>query len=514
MEQQALAPEEAYRAAIAALTYDQQLELYYDWRYRARPKQLAPAGDWLTWIIRAGRGFGKTRSAMSWAQERALEQPRWIALVAKTPADARDFMVEGPGGFLDKRGRNIAPKDRPLYEPSKRRLTWKNGSWATIFSDEEPDQLRGFSGDTAWIDEIGKFKNPREVIDNLAFGMRERSVDQPRKVLTLTPSVIGRANQVIRELEKAKGTVAVRGSSYENRANLDATWFRDTISVYEGTAKGREEIYGELLDPEEGGIVKRSAFKLWPARQPLPVFDYVIVSLDTAFTERTHDKQTFDPDPTACVVLGLFRISGRPELREKIKHGVMVLDCWQDHLGFPQLVERCRKEMKVAYGAADAPLIAPMYGPPLGRGEGRRPDLLLIEDKGSGISLRQTLAAENVLAAPYNPGNASKLQRLHMVSHVFHHGFVWLVESENQLGKPKTWTEPLVEQLCTFRGEGSLAHDDFVDAMTQALLVMLRMHLVSVTEDVEDRDPHALTELERAGPWGRPLIRPQNPYAA
>jgi phage terminase large subunit-like protein len=145
-------------------------ELNWDWNFWARPKQLAPPGDWATWVISAGRGFGKTRAGAGWVHGRAMAVPkRWIAMVARTPADARDYMVEGPGGLL----RNTAPDERPNYESSKRRLTWPNGSWATIYSDEEPDQLRGFSGDTAWLDEFAKFKNAKDGWDNLQFGMRE-----------------------------------------------------------------------------------------------------------------------------------------------------------------------------------------------------------------------------------------------------------------------------------------------------------------------------------------------------
>jgi phage terminase large subunit-like protein len=169
--------------------------LEYDWEFWARPKQLPPPGDWLTWLLQTGRGFGKTRTGGSWVHKRAMEVARrWIALVAKTPADARDYMIEGPAGIL----RNVPPGRRPLYEPSKRRLTWSNGSWATVYSAEEADQLRGFSGDTAWLDEFGKYPNPREVWDNLQFGMREVSSDQPRVCITTTP----RPLPILEELEK------------------------------------------------------------------------------------------------------------------------------------------------------------------------------------------------------------------------------------------------------------------------------------------------------------------------
>jgi len=142
---------------IQAMANEEVEYLLYDWNFWARPKQLLLPGDWSTCVLRAGRGFGKTRTGAGWVHERAMTYPnRRIALVARTLADARDYMIEGPGGFL----RNTHPKERPQYEPSKRRLTWPNGSWATIYTDEEPEQLRGFSGDTAWLDEFAKYQHP------------------------------------------------------------------------------------------------------------------------------------------------------------------------------------------------------------------------------------------------------------------------------------------------------------------------------------------------------------------
>lgn len=174
----------------------------------------------------------------------------WIALVARTPADARDYMIEGPGGFL----KNVHPKYRPKYEPSKRRLTWPNGSWATIYSDEEPDQTRGFSGSTAWIDEFGKFQNPVDTWDNLQFGMREVTAgDRPRVLITTTP----RPMKILRDIEKMKSTVVVIGSSYDNKANLDPAWFEGLVEKYEGTRLGRQEIAAEILDDVPGALWTR-----------------------------------------------------------------------------------------------------------------------------------------------------------------------------------------------------------------------------------------------------------------
>ena len=205
------------REALAALSEDQARALLTDWRFWARPKQLAPDGDWSTWVVRAGRGFGKTRAGAGFVHERALAEKRWIALIARTPADARDYMIEGPGGILV----NTPPHARPSFNPSMRRLVWPNGSWATIYSDGEPEQLRGFSGDTAWLDEFAKYRYPQAIWDNLQFGMREASSDRPRRVITTTPRPLA----LLRRIETLPDTLTVTGSSYENRANLDASWF-------------------------------------------------------------------------------------------------------------------------------------------------------------------------------------------------------------------------------------------------------------------------------------------------
>lgn len=243
-------PDVERKKFLRTLTKSESSDYLFNWRFWARPKQIAPNGDWLIWLIRAGRGAGKTRSGGGWVHERAMQSPgRWIALVARTPADARDYMIEGPAGIL----RNTHPQQRPTYEVSKRRLTWPNGSWATVYSDAEPDGLRGFSGDTAWLDELAKYQNPQETWDNLMFGMREPSIDQPRVCITTTPRPI----PLLKAIEAADGTIVVVGSSYENKANLDPQWFKRVIEPYEGTRLGRQEINAEILDDVPGALWTR-----------------------------------------------------------------------------------------------------------------------------------------------------------------------------------------------------------------------------------------------------------------
>ncbi len=126
---------------------------------------------------------------------------RRIALVGPTAADARDVMVEGGSGILV-----ISPDpERPLYEPSKRRLTWPNGAVATTYSADEPERLRGPQHDAAWCDELGAWRYP-EAWDMLMFGMWLGA--DPRTVVTTTP----RPAKLIRDLVRDPICVVTRSS--------------------------------------------------------------------------------------------------------------------------------------------------------------------------------------------------------------------------------------------------------------------------------------------------------------
>ena len=175
------------------------------WPAVARPNQLPPPGDWSIWLLLAGRGFGKTRTLAEWVcGQAAFEQASRIALVAATAADARDVLIEGESGILA-----VAPPwCRPVYEPSRRRLTWPNGAIATTFSAEEPERLRGPQHDAAVCDELGSWSRP-ETWDMLQFGLRLGR--NPRCLVATTP----RPTKLIRELLAREGhdVVVTRGST-------------------------------------------------------------------------------------------------------------------------------------------------------------------------------------------------------------------------------------------------------------------------------------------------------------
>lgn len=266
---------------LAGISEEEALGLLYDWGFWARPEQLAPDGDWRTWLVLAGRGFGKTRTGAEWVIDQAWNQrARRIALVAPTAADARDVMVEGESGIL-----SISPPwFMPEYEPSKRRLTWPNGAMAITYSADEPDRLRGPQHDAAWADELASWRRP-EAWDMLMFGLRLGT--DPRVVVTTTPRPV----KVIKELLAAKTTHLTRGSTYDNAVNLAPAFLQEIVSKYEGTRLGRQELNAELLDDTPGALWNRGLIEELRVLKA-PELKRIVVAIDPQATNEEESAET------------------------------------------------------------------------------------------------------------------------------------------------------------------------------------------------------------------------------
>lgn len=276
---------------VLAATPITELEaLAYDWRGSlARPAQVAPDGDWTTWLILAGRGFGKTRAGGEWVIEQAKAGGRGfrIALVARTASDIRDTLIEGESGILAC----SPPSFFPRYEPSKRRLTWPNGARASTYSADEPDLLRGPQHHAGWADELAAWRYA-DAWDQLQLGMRLGR--HPRVCVTTTP----RPTPIIRALIKDPTTAITRGSTYDNRANLAPAFFDKFIRRYEGTRLGRQELNAEILDDAPGALWKRDALEALLVAK-VPELTRVVVAVDPAVTS------TDESDESGIVAVGL-----------------------------------------------------------------------------------------------------------------------------------------------------------------------------------------------------------------
>lgn len=290
MEKIALLPEHERAALLSGLDMD---ALVWDWKAWARPEQMPPSGDdWSIWLYMAGRGAGKTRAAAEWVRDKAKDTSQGqlrFALVARTAADVRDVIVEGESGIISV----SPPSERPLYEPSKRRLTWPNGNTATCFTADEPDGLRGPQFHYAWADEAAAWRQTPDAAgmtswDNLRVACRLGRA--PQIITTTTPKRVPLLRSLLSEAEKTGRVIVSRGSTLDNAGNLSSTYLEAITGVYAGTRLAAQELFGEMLDDAEGALwnedlIERSRERVFPVGAPLRV-----VGVDPSVAENPKDE--------------------------------------------------------------------------------------------------------------------------------------------------------------------------------------------------------------------------------
>ncbi len=266
LEALAMQPRAARNAAIAEIGAER---LRTDWSLWAQPGQIAPPGDWRTWLLLAGRGFGKTRAGAEWVRGIAeTDGSARIALVSATIAEARSIMIEGASGLL-----SIAPQSaRPRFEPSRNRLVWKNGAQALLYSGENPEALRGPEHSHAWCDELAKWSYAQTTWDNLQLGLRLGS--GPRALVTTTPRPVA----LLRALLADPDVVLTRGATGDNPF-LPAAFTEAMALAYGGTRLGRQELEGVLLDDLPGALWSRDLLERCRVRDA-PKVRRVVVAVD------------------------------------------------------------------------------------------------------------------------------------------------------------------------------------------------------------------------------------------
>lgn len=277
------------------LSDDEFSAVMYDWSMWAREDQRLPDcmrldGDKLTWLPLAGRGWGKTRvGAQTVIDEVESGRSGRIALIAETAADARDVMVEGVSGILAC----SPPWNRPVYEPSKRRLTWRSGAVAHTYNAIEPGQLRGPQFDFAWCDELAKWRYAQDTWDNLQFGLRLGK--RPRQIITTTPRPIA----LLREIMADPTTHVTRGRTLDNASNLAGSFLKQILKKYEGTRLGRQELDAEILDDMPGALWTRKMLEQ-AFTTDYPPLERVVVAVDPSGTAGDED----DGDAIGIVAAG------------------------------------------------------------------------------------------------------------------------------------------------------------------------------------------------------------------
>ena len=399
-------------------------------------------------MVLAGRGWGKTRTGAEAVAKFAFENPNSrIAVVAPTARDLRLVCLEGDSGLM-----GILPPEAFLshspekgYNKTLGEIKLANGVIVQGYSGEEPGRLRGPQHGFAWADEIAAWQRPQDTWDMLQFGLRLGG--RPRSVITTTPRPI----PLLYALKDDPSTVVTSGSTYDNAPNL-AKSFLKTITQYEGTELGRQEIHAELISLDTNAIIKRHWWNPW-REEALPDKDDLILSfasLDPAYTEKDEN------DPSACTVWYVYRDRDRNDK-------ILLRYAWEERLEFNSLVEHVKDTID-HFGITR----------------------VLVEGKASGLSVIQELRRQRheIAVHQWKPVG-DKTARLHAVSPMFAKGLVSAVQKLDNKGQ-WVWrdsAEKVIKQCAMFPAS---PHDDLVDTVSQALQ-WIRSQNLDLFE--QDRDP-------------------------
>ena len=360
-----------------------------------------------------GRGAGKTRAGAEFVRFAALYQgAQRIALVGPTRADVRDVMVEGHSGLL-----SLTYGAAPLWQPSRGRLVFSSGAEAFAFSAEDPDSLRGPQFDLAWCDEVGAWAKGEAVWDMLQMALRLGR--HPRAVVTTTP----RPTPLIKSLVADPRVKLTRSTTRENAAHLSPAFLAEIERTYGGTALGRQELEGELIDEVEGALWTRGMLDRAKVNAPPPL-DRVVVAVDP--------PASIGPNADACGIVAA-GATGRQAyvLADETVRGVS-----------PAAWAGCAVSLAQRLGASEI-IVEANQGGEMAR--------YAIETVSDRIPVRLVRAMSNKRA------RATPVAALYEHGRVFHAG---------RFGE-------LEEEMCAFGGEGYVSSPDRMDALVWSIWALL-----------------------------------------
>jgi predicted phage terminase large subunit-like protein len=261
----------------------------YDWDAIARDSQKVPNGDWMLWLITAGRGFGKTRTGAETIMK-LINEGRYknIAIIGQTLGEARAIMVEGSSGLMST---SVSYTMDMKYYPTRKEIVWGNGAKASLFGGDNIDSLRGHQFDLIWVDEFAKFRKPKALWEQIMFTLRIG--DDPKCIMTTTP----RPLKILAELMASKHTHVTKGSTFENSQNLSAHFIEYMRATYVNTKIGDQELMGEIVVDDNDALWKDENILY----KDISRFDMqrVVIGVDPAVSNNENS------DETGIIVAGL-----------------------------------------------------------------------------------------------------------------------------------------------------------------------------------------------------------------
>ena len=258
--------------------------LLTDWYTKARKNQIViDEDDYNIQLFLAGRGWGKTLTGAYDIIQYCLLNPNVICgVIAPTYGDLKRVCFAGESGLLGILDKELFSETG--YNKTDSEIVFYNGSKIIGFPAIEPDRLRGVQFHRDWCDELASWRY-RETFDNLMMALRLGQ--SPKCIITTTP----RPTELIKELAVRSDTKIIRGSTFDNVANLAPSAIKMLKERYQGTRLGRQELYAEILEDVEGALFNGANIE--QNRVELtPTLTRIVVAVDPAVTSNASSDET------------------------------------------------------------------------------------------------------------------------------------------------------------------------------------------------------------------------------
>lgn len=348
-----------------------------------------------------------------------------------------------------------------IREDVKAAGRWETTAGGRYFAVGALAQIAGFRGRLIVLDDVlseqtARSKAEREAINNwYAKGLRSRLLPKGAIIIVNTRwHIDDLSGRLLREaaanpkrdqwevvsipLELDAKSAAILdlpiGSSY-----WPEYWSVEDIEAIkaENTDEDYAALYLQQPVVESGSIFKVRYFKIWEEDEP-PKLEYVIQTLDTAQSTKTYS------DFSVIQTWGIFnRVVEKEAGLEELVSNLILLDNYRERVDYPMLRKVVASKQRVF-----------------------RPDLMIVEEKSSGISLLQDLRLSGAPVQEFNP-DRDKVARAYAVTPIMHVGRVWVPDPEK-----KVWAKNLITEAKQFQANGSHSYDDQVDAMIMAIMYL------------------------------------------
>ena len=284
-------------AILDELPHDELAALHFDWEFWGRANQILPKGQWRSCLIKAGRAWGKTITAVSYALDEIENNPdiQHVGLIGPTDDQVVALYVTGASGFL----KNTPPWLGVEYQKADQRLLFGNGVVASLYSAQVPSRLNGPQHQLMLCTELAFWpaSTREKAFSNVQLSTRTGNGQYVVDTTPLDDDPLIDRMLAEHAADPAKHLL-IEGGTEENELNLSPGIVKEWRKTFQGSDTEATDLDGEYRNESPNRIFKRASVER-ALRGGLDHYSRRIVSVDPATAGKKYN------DAVGIIELGL-----------------------------------------------------------------------------------------------------------------------------------------------------------------------------------------------------------------